>query len=157
MKTDFYVTGIGVSAGGTEALTSFFKKINPDCETAYVIVQHLATTQKGFLKEVLAKVTSLDITEVNEKVKIEKKHIYIIPPQYFLLFTDGHLSLETRDPEVKINNAIDVFFNTLADKLKEKAVGIILSGMGTDGSRGVQNIKEKGGMVMVQSPELCLV
>ena len=152
MKKDFYVTAIGASAGGVDAIKAFFKEIPQPCNTAFIIVQHLASGQKGFLKDILSKITDISVQEVTKKTKIESDNIYIIPPNSFLYVSDGHLSLQKRTKEEKVNNAIDIFFSSVAEEMEERSIGVILSGMGTDGAKGTQKIKERGGVVMVQSP-----
>src|SRR5690606_11393570 len=152
-KEPFYITGIGASAGGTEALKSFFGNIGGDPGTAFIVIQHLAINQKGFTGEVLKGITPLPISQVEGRTKVLKNHIYLIPPQYYLLLEDRHLVVKRRDPQQKVNDAIDVFFCSLADQAAEKAVGIIFSGLGSDGAKGARHIKEGGGIVMVQSPD----
>src|SRR5690606_25290464 len=146
----FYITGIGASAGGTDALKSFFGCIGDDPGTAFIVIQHLAINQKGFTGEVLKGITSLPILQVNVRTRVQKNHIYLSPPQYYLVLDDGHLVVKLRDPQQKVNDAIDVFFCSLADQAAEKAVGIIFSGLGSDGAKGARHIKERGGIVMVQ-------
>ncbi len=152
-KEAFFITGIGASAGGTEALKSFFGSIGDDPGTAFIVIQHLAINQKGFTGEVLKGITPLPISQVEGRTKVLKNHIYLIPPQYYLLLEDRHLVVKRRDPQQKVNDAIDVFFCSLADQAAEKAVGIIFSGLGSDGAKGARHIKEGGGIVMVQSPD----
>lgn len=149
----FYITGIGASAGGTSALQSFFKQVGDQPNTAFIIIQHLAIDQQGFAKDLLKNSTNLPITQVEEKTKLKVNHIYLIPPQFYLLLSGNYLELKPRDPNKIINDAIDVFFHSLADQAEEKAIGIILSGLGSDGAKGVQKIRERGGIIMVQSPE----
>lgn len=153
MTDDIYITGIGASAGGTAALKTFFENIPEKPDTAFIIIQHLDRKQKGFTREVLSPSTSLPITQVEKRTKITKNHIYLIPPKYYILLEDHYLILEKRHPEEKINTAINTFFTSLALHTRDKAIAIILSGLGSDGAKGSQYIKEQGGMVMVQSPD----
>ena len=149
----FYITGIGASAGGIQAIKSFFNNIENKPGTAFVIIQHLAAEQKGFTKEILKEITPLPIVQVESKTKVEMDHIYIIPPSHFLVLEEQNLVLKPRETRRKVNDAIDVFFESLAQQASEKAIGIVLSGLGSDGAKGAQLIKERGGIVMVQSPE----
>src|SRR5690554_3140096 len=149
----FYITGIGASADGIHALKIFFENIEDKPGTAFVIIQHLAPEQKGFTKEILKEITSIPIVQVEGDTKVQIDHIYLIPPANFLVLEDQHLILKPRSSRKKVNDAIDVFFQSLAQQASDKAVGIILSGLGSDGAKGVQLIKERGGIVMVQSPE----
>src|SRR5690606_19351065 len=152
-KEHFYITGIGASAGGTDDLKSFFGCIGDDPGTAFIVIQHLAINQTGFTGEVLKGITPLPISQVEGKTKVQNNHIYLIPPQYYLLLEDRHLVVKSRDAQRKVNDAIDVFFYSLADQAAEKSVGIIFSGLGSDGAKGTRHIKERGGTVMVQSPD----
>jgi chemotaxis response regulator CheB len=131
----------------------FFENIGDKPGTAFIIIQHLAPNQNGFTKEAIKGSTNLPITQVKERVNVEKNQIYLIPPPYFLLMEDQHLILKPRDTDKKVNDAIDVFFCSLAQQLAETAIGIIFSGLGSDGAKGVQIIKERGGITMVQSPD----
>src|SRR5690554_1843848 len=140
----FYITGIGASAGGITALKSFFEKINDDPGTAFIIIQHLAPDQKGFTKEVLKNITALPLVLVEERIKVEINHVYLIPPAHFLLLEDQYLELVPRDSEKKSNDAIDVFFQSMAKEASEMAVAIIFSGLGSDGAKGVQLVKANG-------------
>src|SRR5690606_5799951 len=152
-SSSFYITGIGASAGGISALQSFFENIVEFPDTAFIIIQHLAITQKGFTRETLSGSTQLPIQQVDGDTKLEKNHIYLIPPQYYLLLRGDTLKIKARDPEKKVNDAIDVFFCSMAEQAAERAIGIIFSGLGSDGAKGVQMIKERGGIVMIQSPD----
>ncbi|WP_185156018.1 chemotaxis protein CheB [Fulvivirga kasyanovii] len=153
MTDDIYITGIGASAGGTDALKTFFENIPEKPNTAFIIIQHLDRKQKGFTKEALTSSTSLPISQVDKRTKITKNHIYLIPPKYYILLEDHHLVLEERPPLEKVNTAINTFFTSLARHNGDKSIAIILSGLGSDGAKGSQYVKEQGGMVMVQSPD----
>jgi len=151
-KDNFYIIGIGTSAGGLEALKLFFDNVPSDCKHSFVIVQHLSPDYKSLMAELLAQNTSLPIFEVENNMKIASGSVYLIPTRKNMTYKKGKLYLTDKPTGTHLNLPIDIFFNTLAEELKERAIGVILSGTGTDGSRGMRAIKEAGGMVAVQSP-----
>ncbi len=148
----FYV-GIGASAGGLEAIESFFKKMPFDSDLAFVVVQHLSPDYKSLMEELLSKHTRMPVTRVVDGQQVEANCIYLIPPKKNLTIFHGKLLLSEQDHGRGVNLPIDVFLRSLAEDQGEKAIGIVLSGTGSDGSRGIRAIKEAGGMVMVQEPE----
>lgn len=148
----FFIIGIGASAGGLEALKLFFDHVPSDCKHSFVIVQHLSPDYKSLMVELLAKNTSLPIFEVKNNMVVAPGSIYLIPARKNMKFKNGRLSLTDKPQSHHLNLPIDIFFHSLAEELKERSIAIILSGTGTDGSRGVHAVKEMGGMVMVQSP-----
>ncbi|WP_068792704.1 CheR family methyltransferase [Brevibacillus laterosporus] len=150
---EFAVVGIGASAGGLEALQEFFDHLPEASNMAFVIVQHLSPHYKSFMAELLEKHTSLRIKQVTDGMKIEPNFIYLNPPKNYIQLINGHFSLTTY-PEVSgIHLPIDAFLESLATEKKQRAIAIILSGTGTDGSNGIKAIHEYGGMVMVQDGE----
>ncbi|MCB0275579.1 MAG: PAS domain-containing protein [Calditrichaeota bacterium] len=149
----FYVIGIGASAGGLEALKTFFDNVPPDFSHSFVIIQHLSPDYKSFMSELLAKNTRLPILEVRENTRVAPGSVYLITPNKNITIKNGELLLEERPRGHELNLPVDIFFASLADEKGERAIGVILSGTGSDGTRGVRAIKEVGGMVMVQSPE----
>lgn len=152
-KEAVYVVGIGASAGGFEALTHFFKALPPDTGAAYVVIQHLSPSHDSQIHKILSNFTSMPVNKVTESTAVMPDQVYIIPENKKLKVNPQGLYLEERGSERTPNLSIDVFFETLANVYEEKAVGIVLSGTGSDGARGVQAIKAHGGMVMVQSPK----
>ena len=146
------VVAVGASAGGLEALNSFFDNVQMDSDCSYIIIQHLSPDHKSLMAELLAKKTKLPITEINDDSELEKNHIYVIPPTMNLVIEGGHLKLLDKPKGQKLNLPIDMFFESIALEYKENAVGVILSGTGSDGSRGLKAIKENGGLVIVQDP-----
>lgn len=146
------VVAVGASAGGLEALNSFFDNVQVNSDCSYIIIQHLSPDHKSLMAELLAKKTKLPITEINDDSELEKNHIYVIPPSMNLIIEDGHLKLLDKPKGQKLNLPIDMFFESIAMEYKENAVGIVLSGTGSDGSRGLKTIKENGGLVIVQDP-----
>ncbi|AOS85081.1 chemotaxis protein CheB [Chlorobaculum limnaeum] len=148
----FPVIGIGSSAGGLEALELFLKNIAPPCGMAFVIVQHLDPTHKGILVELLQRVTSMPVTQVTDRLKIKPDHVYVIPPNQNMTILHGVLHLLDMVKPRGLRLPIDFFFRSMADDLQQHAIGVILSGMGSDGTLGLRAIKEKGGSVFIQDP-----
>ncbi len=149
--TPTHYVGIGASAGGLEAIEAFFANMNPVNGLAFIVVQHLSPDYKSLMAELLSKKTEMTIFRAEEGMLVEKNSIYLIPPKKNLKIFHGKLLLSDQaDHPRGINLPIDIFFNSLAEDQKEKAIGIILSGTGSDGTRGIRAIKENGGMIMVQ-------
>lgn len=151
--TNFNIIGIGTSAGGLEALKIFFDNVPSDCIHSFVIIQHLSPDYKSLMKDLLAKNTLLPIYEVVDGMIIGPGSIYLIPPKKNMTIKDGKLHLMDKPHGHGLNLPIDIFFNSLAEEKKENAIAIILTGTGSDGTRGFRSIKEEGGILMVQSPE----
>ena len=150
-KIDFPVVGIGASAGGLEALEEFFKNLPRNPGAAFIIVQHLAPNYKSLMDELLSRYTTLAIKRVEDGMQIEKNHIYLIPPKYNMTIFHGKLLLNEQVKNGKtLNLPIDIFFRSLAKDQEKNAIGIILSGTGSDGTLGIRAIKEYGGLTMVQ-------
>ena len=148
-----WIVGIGASAGGLEAFEHFFTNMPPDTTMAFVVVQHLDPNRKSMLVELLQRYTRMKVSQVIDKTKVEANQIYIIPPNRDMRLEDNVLHLiEPIGPRAS-RLAVDFFFRSLAEDQREKAIGVILSGTGADGTLGLQAIKGEGGMVMVQSPE----
>lgn len=153
MDKDLTIVGIGASAGGLEALKEFFTHIPDDTGLAFVVVQHLSPDFKSLMDELLAKHTKMPIKVIEENVQVQPNHIYLISHSNNIIIKDGIIRQVERKPTTVLNLPIDEFFHSLGIDKKDKSIGIILSGTGTDGSRGVRTIKEEGGMVMVQDPD----
>jgi two-component system CheB/CheR fusion protein len=146
----FSVVGIGASAGGLEALQRFFERVPTDSGLAYVVVQHLSPDFKSLMEELLRRHTAVPIQRVVDGVTVEPNVIYLIPPNTDMIITSGRLHLTERDPEQALTLPIDLFFRSLAQDVGERAIAVVLSGSGSDGSRGVRAIHEAGGLVVVQ-------
>ncbi|GEO04842.1 hypothetical protein AAE02nite_25060 [Adhaeribacter aerolatus] len=149
---DPYVIGIGASAGGLQALDALFSNVPRD-SVAYVIVQHLAPEHRSLLTEILNRHEQLKFQEAQHNQPVEINHVYIIPAGKYLFIKNNSLQLSDRAPDNSGSRTIDAFFKSLAQDKGHKAVGIILSGTGTDGTEGVQAIKKSKGLVLVQDPE----
>lgn len=148
-----YIVGIGGSAGGLEAFEQFISAVPPDTGMAFVVVQHLDPNYKAKLPELLQRGTALPVLQVEDGMAVEPNHIYVIPPNKDLSILDGAFQLIDPAGPRGLRLPIDFFFRQLAADQGDKAVGIILSGMGSDGSSGLKAIKEKMGMTMAQIPE----
>ncbi len=147
-----YIVGIGASAGGLEALQQLLTTLPSDTGFSYVVVQHLSPDYKSLLSEILGKYTSMPVVQVEEGMEIKPDCVYIIQPGKNMRISKGILRLSAQR-EHELNLPIDVFFRSLADDAGARAIAIILSGTGSDGSNGIKSIKENNGMIMVQNPE----
>ena len=147
-----YVVGIGASAGGLEVLQQFFSKVESDTSFAFVVIQHLSSDHESMMDELLGRHTSMPITVVEKLVTLEPNHIYLISPRHNLLVEKDLLRPTPKAQSSDLNLPIDTFFHSLAQTYRERAIGIVLSGTGSDGSRGVKTIREEGGIVIVQDP-----
>lgn len=148
----FFVVGIGASAGGIQALKEFFDHVPANSGMAYVVILHLSPDYDSHLAEVLQAVAAIPVTQVLESTTIEPDHIYVVPPNQHLVITDGTIApsvnLHTEDRRAPV----DIFFRNLADTHGPRAVCVVLSGTGANGSMGLKRIKENGGVAYVQSP-----
>jgi len=151
-KSDFPIVGIGASAGGLEALVSFLGNVPKNSGLAFVIVQHMEQTRKSVLEELLQSATNMKVMQVKDNISIQPDCVYVIPPnkdmsiQHRVLHLSDHIAPHT------LQLPIDFFFRSLADDQQDSSIGVILSGMGTDGTLGLKAIKEKGGIVFIQEP-----
>ncbi len=153
LESPSHFVGIGASAGGLEAIETFFTNMRPDSGMAFIIVQHLSPDYKSLMVELLSKRTPMRVYRAEEGMPVAPNCVYLIPPKKNLTIFHGKLLLSEQDHSRGINLPIDVFLRSLAEDQGESAVGIVLSGTGSDGMRGIRAIKESGGMVMVQEPE----
>ncbi|MUP47483.1 PAS domain-containing protein [Gramella sp. BOM4] len=146
------IIAIGASAGGLEALKLFFKNIPAGDNNAYVVIQHLSPDYKSMMGELLKKNSNLPIVQITNEMEVKPGHIYLIPPANNLILENDLLILREKPKSQILNLPIDLFFESMAKERKETAIGIVLSGTGSDGTRGARAIKENDGMVMVQEP-----
>ncbi|MBF0219111.1 MAG: PAS domain-containing protein [Gammaproteobacteria bacterium] len=144
---------IGASAGGLEAIDGFFKNMSPESGAAFIVIQHLSPDHKSLMTELLSKRTLMHVQRATEGMLVEADNVYLIPPNHDLRIFHGKLLLNEQDRERGFNLPIDIFFTSLAEDQGDKAIAIVLSGTGSDGTRGVRVIKERAGMVMVQTHE----
>lgn len=150
-KLPFFVVGIGASAGGLLAISRFLEAMPADNGMAFVIVVHLSPEHESELANILQRKTRMPVLQVSETVAIEPNHVYIIPPKNNLVMNDGHLQLLPVERPNSRHGEIDLFLRALAEVHRERAVGIIMSGAGTDGAVGISRIKEQGGIAIAQS------
>jgi two-component system CheB/CheR fusion protein len=148
-----FIVGVGASAGGLEALEIFFQQMRPDAGLSFVVVQHLSPDFRSLMDELLSRRTQIAIHRVEDGMVVEPNAIYLIPPKKEMIITGGRLLLSDKDPSTGLSLPIDTFFRSLAQDVGERAVGIILSGTGSDGSRGIRAIHEAGGLLIAQSVE----
>ena len=148
-----HVVGIGASAGGLEALEQFFNAMPPENGMAFVVVQHLSPDFKSLMDELLSHRTSMAIHRVEDGMQVEADAIYLIPPKKEMIISGGRLLLTDKDPQQALTLPIDHFFRSLAQDVGRDAIAIVLSGTGSDGSRGLRDVHEAGGLVVVQSRE----
>lgn len=150
----FPIVGIGASAGGLEALEEFFAHLPPDTGMAFVIVTHLLPDRISLLPELLGKRTGMPVHEVITGMPVEPNHVYLSPPGMQIALLKSTLQL-MRGGSTYTNPPfpIDYFFRSLADDQKDRAICIVLSGTGTDGTLGIQAVKGAGGMTMVQEEQ----
>lgn len=151
----FPVIGIGASAGGLKAFEEFFSNIPKDKFTgmAFIIVQHLAPDHKSILNELIMRYTTMQVFEVTDGMIVKPDCIYIIKPNCDMAYMNGKLMLFDLDSPKGKRLSIDFFFRSLAQDLKQRAICIILSGTGSDGTTGAKSVKDEGGIVIAQQPE----
>lgn len=152
-KNDLFVVGIGASAGGLDAIQQLFDSIPRNTGMAFVVVQHLSPDFKSLMPELLAKHTDMPIFTAEDELEIQPNCIYLNKEDKNLTIGAGKLHLVGRGSKNKLNLPINEFFDSLSTEYNEKSIAIVLSGTGSDGSKGIKAIKEAGGTVIVQDPE----
>ena len=180
VDTSYFLVGVGASAGGLEAIKTFLAPIPANCPHSFIFIQHMSPDYKSVMGELLSRETSLTIAEVENNMVVQPGHVYIVPPNANVIIRGTHpgdnrkrpvprpspgkaaakvqpaglhFSLVEQPPRPQLNLPIDLIFQSLAEAVGERAVAVILSGTGSDGSRGLRAIKDSDGMVMVQDPE----
>lgn len=151
-RYDNYIVAIGASAGGLEAIHEFFDHMPANNSFSFIVIQHLSSDYKSLLVELVGKHTHMKVFEAANEMAIQRDCVYIIPNDKLMTVDNGRLKLSNKSTIKAPNTAIDHFLFTLAKDKREKAVAVILSGTGTDGTKGIQAIKDCGGMVIVQEP-----
>jgi len=151
--TSFPIVGIGASAGGLEALETFFTHMPHDSNIAFVIIQHLSPSHKSIMGSILSKCTKMQVLEMEDGMHIEPNRVYMNPPNKNVVIINGTLQLMDPVKTNGINLPIDCFFRSMAEDLAEKAICIVLSGTATDGTLGIKAVKGEGGIAMVQDPD----
>ena len=151
-KKDFLVVGIGASAGGVKALRQFFSGVPADSGMAYVVVLHLSQKHESNLAEILQRETTMPVQQVTEAIEVAPNHVYVIPPAKHLEMIDGIIQPRQAARQKGVRVPIDRFFQTLAEAYGRKAISVILSGTGSDGSLGLKFVKECDGFAIAQDP-----
>ena len=148
----FPIVGIGASAGGLEALELFLSHVPADSGLAFVVIQHLDPTHKAMLTELLQRATRMKTFQAKDRMQVKPNCVYVIPPNKDMSILHGALHLFEPTTPRGLRLPIDYFFRSLAEDLHERSIGVILSGMGSDGTLGLKAIREKAGITLVQEP-----
>ena len=149
----FPIVGIGASAGGLDTLKQFFAALPAASGMAFVVLQHLDPTHESLMAELLSRHTGMSVQQAQDGMAVEPNCVYMIPPNRYIYIRSGRLHLTEPTEQRGRRMPIDTFFRSLADDQKERAICIILTGTGSDGTAGLRAIKEQGGMAMVQEPK----
>ncbi len=147
----FPIVGIGASAGGLEAFTLFFEALPGATGLAFIVVQHMDPRQKSMLAEILSRTAKLPVIEIQDRMAVERDHVYVLPPGADLSISAGKLNLLPRPEARGPHMAIDFFLRSLASDRQDRAIGVILSGTASDGATGIRAIKAEGGITFAQS------
>jgi two-component system CheB/CheR fusion protein len=148
-----YIVGVGASAGGLDALEQLFGAMPEDSGMAFVVIQHLSPDFKSMMDELLARRTKIPVRLVEDGVRVEPNHIYLIPSKKEMIISGGILLLSDKGGGQELTLPIDVFFRSLAQDVGDRAIGIVLSGAGSDGARGIRDIHAAGGVVLCQDEQ----
>ena len=146
------VVGVGASAGGLDAIGELLSSLSVGAPAAYVVVQHLDPDRASLLPELLARHTTMCVGQVRDGAQIACDHVYIIPPDADVVVDHGTLRLIPRHPAPGLHLPIDLLFGSIADEYGAEGIGVVLSGTGADGTKGLASIKSRGGMTFVQDP-----
>jgi two-component system CheB/CheR fusion protein len=150
---ELMVVGVGASAGGLESLERLFSSLPADTGMAFIVLQHLSPDFKSLMDELLSRRTSMRIRQAENNLLVEPNTVYLLPPMKEMIIRQRRLLLNDRDPRHGLTLPIDLFFRSLAQDVGERSVAIVLSGSGSDGSRGVQEVSRAGGVVFCESPD----
>jgi two-component system, chemotaxis family, CheB/CheR fusion protein len=151
-ENDLLLVGIGASAGGIQALKQFFQNVPADSNMAYIVILHLSPDHDSKLAEVLQVVSSIPVSRVHEEIPVKPNQVYVVSPNHHLSMSDNKIIVS---PNMRVEDRrapVDIFFRTLAESHHSRAVAVILSGTGANGSMGLKRIKERGGVAFVQNP-----
>lgn len=151
-RNEFLIVGLGASAGGISALKEFFEHVPADSGMAYVVILHLSPDHESRLAAVLQTVAWIPVTQVTEKVDVKPNHAYVIPPNQHLEVRDGGITVTPNTTLEERRAPVDIFFRTLAESHGARAVAVVLSGTGANGSMGLKRIRERDGAAFVQNP-----
>jgi two-component system CheB/CheR fusion protein len=151
-RNPFPIVGVGASAGGIEALKAFFTASDADSGMAYIVIQHLSPEHQSLMADILSRCTPMPVIQIENGMQVEPNHVYVIRPGFTVTLKDRRLHLGRPVEERGHRRPIDDFFRSLALEQQESAIGVILSGTGTNGSAGAQAIKAAGGLCIAQDP-----
>ena len=149
----FPVVGLGASAGGLAALSQLLECLPAAPDMAFVVVMHLSPQHESSVAQILQKATRMEVIRLSKATPIERNKVYVLPPTHSVVMYDGFLSLGELEKDRGRHIVIDLFFRTLGQAHKERAFAVVMSGTGADGSAGIAEVKEQGGVVLAQSPE----
>lgn len=152
-EKDFFVVGLGASAGGVKAMQEFFAAMPANSGMAFVVILHLSPDHESNLAQILQAQTTMPVVQVNKVYEVVPNHVYVIPPNRDLKMVDGIVRPAKQELKQGTRAAIDIFFRTLAEAYGQNAVCIVMSGTGADGASGLKRIKESNGFAIVQAPE----
>ncbi len=153
MDSHLIIVALGASAGGLKALEQFFSVMPVDSGMAFVVVQHLSPDFKSLMDDLLARHTSMSIVQAKDNLELKPNVIYLSPPRLHIGVKAGRITLKQKPTSEPMELVIDAFFHSLASEIGNRAIAIVLSGTGSDGSRGIRSIYDAGGLVLVQSPD----
>src|SRR5690349_10848367 len=149
--TDGRIVGIGASAGGLEALEQLFSELPPDTGMAFIVVQHLSPDFRSLMDELISRHSEMPVVVAEDGMPVFPNRIYLMPPRKEMIIRDRHLILTDKELHT-FTLPIDTFFRSLAQDCGDKAIAVVLSGSGSDGSRGVVDVKNAGGLVLAETP-----
>ncbi|MDB6084075.1 MAG: torS, partial [Gammaproteobacteria bacterium] len=152
-RLPFPVVGIGASAGGIQALRTFFEATSAQTGMAYIVVLHLSPEHDSLMAEILGRYTSMPVHQIEDAMPIEPNHVYVIRPGHTVTLAEGALHLGQPVEKRGFRHPVDDFFRSLAREQQESAIAVVLTGMGTNGTAGAQAIKAAGGLCIAQDPE----
>lgn len=150
-SSTFPIVGIGASAGGLEAYTDLLRELPTDSGMVFVLIQHLKPDTPSMLSEILARVTEMPVEQVTDNLTVQPNHVYVIPPDKRMTISNDQLKLAPRDSAQRPFMPINLFFNCLADEYGHRAIGVVLSGLDSDGAEGLKCIKTAGGITFAQT------
>jgi two-component system CheB/CheR fusion protein len=150
---EYLVAALGASAGGIRALKQFFAAVETDARIAYIVILHLSPDHESSLAQVLQSTCPIPVTTVRKRMRIAPDHVYVVSPNTRLTLDDGHIDAADITGAQERRAPIDMFFRTLADAERARAVCVVLSGTGADGSMGLKRVKEYGGLCLAEDPE----
>jgi two-component system, chemotaxis family, CheB/CheR fusion protein len=153
VPSNLWIVGIGASAGGVEALEAFFKATPSDNGMAFVVVTHLDPNRESMLPDILGRATRMPVVSARDGDPVEAQHVYVLPSGAILTIREGRLSLRRTTVAERQRTPIDVFLTSLAEDQAEQAIGVVLSGGGSDGALGLKAIKEHRGLTIVQGSD----